>query len=30
VRKLIQGRETVLLDIGTTAHRVARQLAGRS
>jgi DeoR/GlpR family transcriptional regulator of sugar metabolism len=27
---LIQDGETVLLDIGTTAHRVARQLRGRS
>ena len=27
---LVQDGETVLLDIGTTAHRVARQLRGRS
>ena len=27
--ELVQDGETVLLDIGTTAHRVARQLRGR-
>ena len=27
--ELIKDGETVLLDIGTTAHRVARQLHGR-
>ncbi len=28
--ELVQDGETVLLDIGTTAHRIARQLHGRA